>query len=220
MTNDSLEDWIDKFLETEPLPTLEFEDAELAPPLTESDLIEGQQRLMRWQSPTAFYDDTMALCASFRSRPSEFFNRQQLKFLRDAYVLAEFARLQKAEVVRLADPAEQWPDGLVNIGGMVHNVEVTSTHGGRKLGKEYRSIAEPTQENWVERADSIPKYLDDAISRKIQKNYSSPCILIVYLNINDLDACQNETEQVIAAAKVRHSRNFAAIFVLWKRHLY
>jgi hypothetical protein len=75
-------------------------------------------------------------------------------------------------------------------------------------------------EDWIERADSIPKYLDEAISGKRQKNYASPCWLVVYLNISEYGIRQLETEQVIAAAKARYAAAFVDVSVLWKGKLY
>ena len=75
-------------------------------------------------------------------------------------------------------------------------------------------------ENWIERANSIPKYLDEVISGKSQKSYASPCWLVVYLNISEYDIRQIETEQVIAATKARYAAAFVDISVLWKGKLY
>jgi len=74
-----------------------------------------------------------ALCTRCVSR--DWFKRPQLKVLHDAFVLARFAQRCKVDHVHLAKSAAQWPDGFVRIGAQNHNVEVTSTHGGRKLGK-------------------------------------------------------------------------------------
>jgi hypothetical protein len=75
-------------------------------------------------------------------------------------------------------------------------------------------------EDWEARANSIPKYLDEAISGKTKKNYSSPCWLLVYLNINEYGIRQTETEHVIAATEARHAAAFVNITVLWKGRLY
>jgi len=66
------------------------------------------------------------------------------------------------EGVHLASSSEQWPDGYVKLLGKTHNIEVTSTHGGRRLGKGYRELKAPTLDpvrNWIARAESIPHYL-------------------------------------------------------------
>jgi hypothetical protein len=108
------------------------------------------------------------------------------------------------ERVRLASQSERWPDGYVKLSGKTHNIEITSTHGGRRLGKEYREVKAPTLDpvnNWVARAESIPRYLDEAIGAKSRKNYGSACWLVVYLNINEYDIRQKETELAIRTVK-------------------
>jgi hypothetical protein len=138
-------------------------------------------------------------------------------------VLARFARDQRVATVRLAKTSEQWPDGYVRFDGKTRNIEITSTHGGRRLGQEYREVKGPTMdpvENWIARADSIPKYLDEAIGAKSKKRYSSPCWLVVYLNISEYGVRQKETETVIEELKARYASSFETISVLWKGRLY
>jgi hypothetical protein len=222
--DDPIEDeWIDKVLAGDPLLIEEEEEEPIGPPLSDSELDAGQRLLIKWQSPQNFSDTTNALCS--RCKSAAYFNQPQLKYLHDAYVLAKFARLQKAESVRLAAASNQWPDGFIEFHAQVHNVEVTSTHGGRKLGEEYRIVTGSTLsmepgENWVERANSIPKYLDEAIGHKAKKRYASPCWLVVYLNISEYGIRQKETEKTIAETKDRYASAFFAISVLWKGKLY
>ncbi len=208
-------------MEADPRPDIDDDDEPVGPPLTDSELDAGERLLAQWQSPPDFYTATKALCG--RCQSSEYFNRPRLKFLHDAYVLAKFVKLSGAEAVRLAAPADQWPDGFVRLQGHVHNIEITSTHGGRKLGQEYRDVKgwrfDPV-EDWIARADAIPKYLDEVINGKSKKNYASPCWLVVYLNISEYGIRQIETEQVIAATKARYAAGFVAISVLWKGKLY
>jgi hypothetical protein len=138
-------------------------------------------------------------------------------------VLARFARYQRVDEVRLSEPTAQWPDGFVRVAGKTHNIEVTSTHGGRKLGEEYRGVKGPTMdpvENWVERGESIPKFLEEAVSAKSGKRYGAPCGLVIYLNISEYGIRQKETEATIAGVKARHAASFEAISVLWKGCLY
>jgi hypothetical protein len=182
---------------------------------------DAQLRLAAFQAPAAFAALTNALCD--RCGSEDWFNRPYLKFLHDAYVLAEFVTLAPVESVRLAGASEQWPDGYVRVSGKSHNIEITSTHGGRKLGKEYRGekkVCMDPIENWIARADSISRYLRDAIEVKSKKNYGSACWLVVYLNINELDIRQVETERVIEGVKADFAASFEAISVLWKQKLY
>jgi hypothetical protein len=219
---DSLDEWIEQACASDPLPAYAEEpEREPGPPLTKNELCAARSDLSEWQTPEVFAKATKALCA--RCGSEEWFNRPHLRFLHDAYVLAEFAELMAVDCVRLAPPSEQWPDGYLKIDGKTHSIEVTSTHGGRKLGKEYRDVKRPTLDpvnNWVARAETIPRYLDEAISAKSKKNYSSPCWLIVYLNIDEYGIRQNETERAIAAIKERYAQSFEAISVLWKAKSY
>ena len=222
MSRDAIDELIDQALQAEPLE-LEIDefDTPAGPPLTNDEIQQARQTLAQWQAPDVFKTTTDALCARCASK--DWFNSPHLKFLHDAFVLARFARTQEVESVRLAGPLERWPDGLVRLDGKDHNIEVTSTHGGRRLGKEYREVTGPTRdpvENWIARADSIPKYLDEVIAAKAKKRYSSPCWLVVYLNISEYGIRQKETEAVIAETKARYAPAFQAISVLWKGRVY
>jgi hypothetical protein len=221
---DSFDEWIDNVCESEPLPSdlgFDDDDGPAGPTLTADEIQAARSRLAGWQSVTAFSADTKILCN--RCVSSDYFLQTRLKFLHDAYVLAKFVRLQAVDQVRLAGPRENWPDGFVKIQRQTFNIEVTSCHGDRKLGDEYRNAKgwrfDPV-EDWVALADSIPKYLDEAISGKTKKKYGSPCWLVVYLNISEYGIKQRETEQVIAATKARYAAAFVDITVLWKGKLY
>jgi hypothetical protein len=138
-------------------------------------------------------------------------------------MLARFAQRRKVVQARLAESTAQWPDGFIRLGGQTHNIEVTSTHGGRKLGEEYREVKGPPMdpvENWIERAESIPKFLDEVVGAKSRKRYSAPCWLVVYLNISEYGIRQKETEVVIEEIKARYRQAFESISVLWKGRLY
>lgn len=219
MTND---DWIDAAIDADPVELdIDEYDEPRGPPLSPEEIKAARVILARWQSPDAFKALVDPLCARCASR--DWFNRPQLKFLHDAFVLARFARRQCVDEVCLAEPSAQWPDGFVRAAGQMHNIEVTSTHGGRKLGEEYREVRGPRMDpvgDWVARGESIPKFLDEAISAKSKKRYSAPCWLVVYLNISEWGIRQKETEATIAEAKARYASSFEAISVLWKGCLY
>jgi hypothetical protein len=222
MTRDPIDDWIDKAIAADPveLDIDEF-DAPSGPPLLPEEIPAAWMGLARSQAPNVFKANVDALCARCASR--DWFNRPQLKFLHDAFVLARFARHQRVDDVRLAEPSAQWPDGFVRVAGKTHNIEVTSTHGGRKLGEEYRGVRGLTMdsvEDWIERSDSIPKYLDEVVSAKSKKRYGAPCWLVVYLNISEWGIRQQQTEATIAQVKTRYAASFEAISILWKGRFY
>jgi hypothetical protein len=120
MVNDAIDGWIEKALGADPLP-MEIVEPEALPG---GGLQAGQEKLTIWQPSQQFRDTTESLCS--RCRSSEYFNRPQLKFLHDAYVLAEFIRLEPVESVRLASRSDQWPDGFVKLQGRVRKIEITA----------------------------------------------------------------------------------------------
>jgi hypothetical protein len=196
-------------------------DGPSGPPLSPEEIHVAQSRLARWQRPDGFKVEVDALCA--RCDAKDWFNLPQLKFLHDAFVLARLAKHRRVDEVRLAEPSAGWPDGFVRVAGEIHNVEVTGTHGGRKLGKEYREVRGPAMDgvdNWIKRADSIPSFLNEAVRAKTLKCYSAPCWLVVYLNINEWGIRQRETERTIAEVRARYASSFEAIYVLWNGQLY
>jgi hypothetical protein len=224
MKSDSIDDWIEEAIEADPVELhVDDFDGHSGPPLNPEEIEAARVSLARWQSHDAFKAAIDALCARCVSK--DWFNRPQLKFLHDGFVLARFARHQRVDEVRLAEASAQWPDGFVRLAGKVHNIEVTSTHGGRKLGEEYRGVNDgkvemDPVEDWVARGESIPKYLDEAVSAKIRKHYGASCWLVVYLNISEWGIRQTQTEGSIAQLKARYLYSFEAISVLWKGRLY
>ncbi len=221
------DEWIDEVCEADQLPDdLDLEDEEpspAGPPLTLEEIDAACAGLAKWQSVGAFRSAEKTL--RNRCPGADFFLRSRLKFLHDAYVLAKFATKIGAEEVRLADRRERWPDGFVKLGERAFNIEVTSTHGDRKLGEEYRKPSgwrsDPV-EDWVARAESIPEYLDKAISDKVNRYEAAcnACWLAVYLNIDEWGIGQTQIEQVIADTISRYRDRFENLSVLWKGKLY
>jgi hypothetical protein len=229
MTIDELDDWLDQALAADPLELeLELVDSDdkevIAIPLRSADeLTNARANLTAWQSPMDFQRTVKALHTGCRS--GDIFNNPRLKFLLDAWILAELTLRQPVDLVRLTCPNEQWPDGQIRIGTTIENVEVTSAHEpGRRMGAEYKfpgkAELDPV-ENWEKRAATIPAALEKAIGDKIAK-YRSNCgrmWLAVYLNINEYGIRQAECEALIAAIKQKHSPSFGNLFVLWKDKL-
>lgn len=214
--DDDLDKWITAACEGDPVEFTEFIDEEAGPMLTKDELKQAWDRLAKPQSPDAFRSEVYPLCQRCASK--DWFRRPQLKFLHDAFVLAEFVGHRPADLVWLAGPREQWPDGYVRIGNETHKVEVTSEHGGRKLGDEYGNVTKPEMvPSIAEPVEKIADCLDSAIQAKIAKHYGSRAWLIVYLNMADFFGSQQaETERAIRAIKQKHTGAFDATFVLWK----
>ena len=221
----SLDDWIDAAIAADPQQSFEDEivESESGPPLGATELRTLRDKLSNWQPPSEFKRLADAACARYKSR--EWFSSPRVKFLHDAYVLARFARDQKVDRVRLSPMSDQWPDGYARIGRRVHNIEITSTHGGRKLSDEYRNVDPELKfdpvEDWIARAESAPKYLEKAITTKVKKHYGSDCWLVVYLNTGgDYGIRQKQTAQAIASVKASYVARFEAISVYWNGKFY
>jgi hypothetical protein len=224
MDADAIEKWLDdpaKWLDTDDSNWIEFDEEDVVAWLSADELKEASDNLAQWRYSADFRRIVHDLCKHCRS--SEFFNSPRCGFLREAFVLAEFAHHKRAYKVRLVSSSDRWPDGQVEIGCKIENVEVTiALTPGRRMGAEYRFATrcelDPV-DNWVARAHAIPGALDKAITDKIAKRYSSRTWLLVYLNINEYGIRQVETEAAIANVKQRHAASFESIFVLWKDKL-
>jgi hypothetical protein len=226
--DDKIESWIEAACDDGWDPAndgwdlLEVEDDETAPPLKIDELKIVHERLAVWCSPGEFRQVVVDIHK--RCRSSQIFTNPRLKFLLDAWSLAEFVRHKLVDQVRLAGPREQWPDGYVQIGQRIENVEITiALTAGRKLGQEYKVASKKFEfdsvDDWAKRADGIPAALEAAIERKVAKHYGSRVWLVVYLNINDGGIRQDEIEQAIATIKQRHVQSFGGVFVIWKDKL-
>jgi hypothetical protein len=214
--DDDIEKLIDSALQADPIEIVEFVEEATGPPLSDDEITQARRDLAEWQTPTVFRNVVYPLCQ--RCGSSDYFNRPKLKFLHDAFVLAEFVGRRPVDQVRLAGPTDQWPDGYIRLDDKDHNVEVTSAHGGRKLGAEYKGVTKPELvRDHSANSGQISSELDTAIQAKVAKHYASSCWLVVYLNIVDFFGNQQvEIEREIAAIKRKHAASFDAIYVLWK----
>jgi hypothetical protein len=184
------------------------------------DWKQALEDLSRWMAPDAFREIVTALHSKCESR--ELFNNPRLSFLCDAWVLSEFAARQSGvDDMRMSAPRERWPDGFLRQNGVLRSIEVTTVLSeGRRLGEEYKSqLVEDSVEDWISKAEGLPGALELAIERKVQKKYSVPVELVVYLNINDYGVRQAYCRHVIRSLKSRYSSNFSALHVLWKDEL-
>jgi len=196
---------------------------------TESDLeaalAKAKTELSRWHSPAAFIKRVQEMDGLIES--AVLFTKPNINFLFDALVLAEFVKLRPVEQVRLAGTREEWPDGFVGNQKAFENVEVTEImEPGRKRGDEYRRMVDNSKsppdrpEDWRARAAKIPAALEAGIMKKVQKNYGTKPLLLVYLNIGDYGLMQGETKAAIAELKARYSGSFREIWIIWQGLLY
>ena len=107
------------------------------------------------------------------------------------------------------------------------NVEITEImEPGRRRGNEYRRTANNSQplpdrpEDWRGQAAKIPAALEAGILKKVEKNYGTKPLLLVYLNIGDYGLMQKETKAAIAELKAKYSGSFREIWVIWQGVLY
>jgi hypothetical protein len=184
-------------------------------------LAEGRKALESWQTPDAFIAKVNEIADLVESEP--LFNRNEVNFLLDAMVLAEFTKFRPTEKVRLTEEKDRWPDGQTGTPEQPINIEVTEVlEEGRKRGQEYRNEGKPLDgddEDWRRRALAIPIQLEKAIKRKRQKGYGKKCKLVVYLNMSNYGVLRKETEASIAAIKAKYADDFQEICVLWQMKL-
>jgi hypothetical protein len=195
-------------------------DQERIPP---EDAASVQKELLVWRTPEEF----CALVDRLDSRTTsaDLWRSHALEFMRDdAISLKEFTILMPVDNVRLCDPRREKHDGQVEIKGQVIDVQITATHGGRKVAKEYLPSASRVthieDDELRARVDAIPDALESAIKKKIAKKYSNASMLVVSLNIPSHGIKQAETEAAIAEIKTRHASEFIAIHVLWAGKLF
>jgi hypothetical protein len=149
----------------------------------------------------------------------ERFNSAKLKFLRDdAWVLAQFARLMKADSVRLVRRQTEGDadDGYVKIAGQCLKIQITEAdRESRKRGKEYRPNAPTISDEHVNDAEYLARVLTRAIQKKT-RYAPPPPTLVVNLNLGLHGNQEQETKlaPLIANIKERYKSNFSGIYVL------
>jgi hypothetical protein len=186
----------------------EFDDAESGPPSSATDLRQAHEDLAQWHLPIDFRRVVHNL---FQRCPRSGVQRATATILAGRMDVGKIRSLQSVDQIRLAGPSEQWPDGYVKIGRMIANVEATiALMPVRKMWKEHQvdkgTWSHDRIENWIKRADAIPGALEEAITRKIAKQYSSRKWLVIYMNINEWG--------IRSRNRTGHRRNQAAVCYL------
>jgi hypothetical protein len=188
-------------------------------------LSRAQNELSKWQSPESFIVKVEAVNQLLES--PILFNKTNLNFVFDAFVLAEFIKLRPPRQVRLAGPGERWPDGFTGTPRVFDHIEITEViEPGRRRGQEYRreNINQASEADrpadWRGRAEQIPGALEAAIKRKIEKRYGVKPLLIIELNINDYGLLHAETVAAIFRLKAQYGSSFQEICVIWKGSAY
>jgi hypothetical protein len=176
-----------------------------------------------WQSPIKFQE--IVETARNEVGPYVIFRTPAWKFWREAWTLGRFALISGASHVKLTADIEQFPDGRVKIGEETLDIEVTEAMmPDRRRASEYapdapRMLHDPVEE-WDRRLDELPRVLDRAIRKKVERRYGQKPFLLVYLNIGAYeDYRDEETRSIIAAIKGQYEGEFRTLFVLWGNEL-
>jgi hypothetical protein len=189
--------------------------------LSAEELKGARADLALWSTPEDFFKKVDVLAG--KEALKERFNAPRLGFLRDASILAVFAKeLKGVSRVRLAAPADDFPDGFVETSDGTLNVEATEADMvTRRRGAEYKAgnMRGETAEEWEKQAKAIPAELDRVISKKANMNYDPPPTLVVYLNLDGHGTHKAEVESIIEDAKRKYGPSFKGIHILWNGRL-
>lgn len=200
------------------------------PRLTKSERADLRAWLSDWRTPA----DMAAYVSAVNDKmgSADFFRQGGVEFLRDAWLAAEFGRHRKSSSVRLVPEREQWPDFETRAGDAIERVECAEADvPGRRRGDEYReaekrradgapiAVDDPI-EDWIARADQVPKALSAVVTTKIGKRYAGRASLLVNLNISEFGIRQAQIEAAMAPAMEPALPHFQRVWILWKVRLY
>jgi hypothetical protein len=192
----------------------------------DSDIIAAELERQRswfeqWRTPSEFAQRFEQLKRIVKSE--FYFNRNESKWAREAWVLNEFAQITTPMQIKLNrdDP----PDAYVRINSEPVPLEISEViEPGRRRGLEYRpgtpQIEDDPIEDWIARADAIAPALRDRIADKKMGSYPAGTILLIYLNISEWGIRQREIESEIRSILVGPRGSFASVQVLWKEKLF
>jgi hypothetical protein len=186
----------------------------------DEELRKVRAELEDWLPPHEFARKVEALDRRIKS--CERFNSAKFKFLRDdAWVLlAQFARLMKADSVRLVRRQTEGDadDGYVKISRQCLKIQITEAdRPSRERGKEYRPNASTFTDEQINNAEYVARALRGPIQKKIEKHYAPPPpTLVVNLNLGVHGSQEQETKlaSLIAEIKEQYRPNCARIYVL------
>lgn len=151
----------------------------------------------------------------------QLFNDPRADIIQEAIAASVFAQCVGASHINLINATR--PDFELVIDGHTYQFELTEADlEGRVRGKEYASMTGDTEvlddpvEEWEKRAFLIPKALWNAAKNKLGKDYSPSTNLLIYLNINEYGAYQDNIEQIMATSTANAKDKFHRVWVLWK----
>ena len=160
----------------------------------------------------------------------DFFTQPGLAFLRDAWIAAKFAKSRNASTIRLLALDSDWPDFEICVDDKLEKFEaVEALEDGRRRSKEYvdaeklRLQGKPFATNdpisqWIKRANDIPRALEEACKKKIERNYpdAKQFGLVIYLNINEFGIRHQEVLEKFTHVTKECKSVFQSAWVLWK----
>jgi len=151
------------------------------------------------------------------------FNQGGLGFLRDAHIASRVATALSADTVRLCE--DRWPDFELTFHENRMLFEATEADiVGRRRGIEYleddNEIEEDPVESWRARLGAIPAALNQVISKKIGKRYSSSANLVVYVNLDCFGAYLQEGKSLLYWGTRSAKDAFVEVFALWEGRLF
>ena len=174
-----------------------------------------------WSSPLDF----KRRVDSVKVKSCDYWTSRRFNSLREAWVLAEFALLIKADRVRLNLTENSPADGYVKISGDCREVQITEAlKPGREIGNEYKSGPKYrvlTCEE-INDADDVAEALTGAIEKKIKRygsirsQHASRPMLVVSLELGVHGRQEEELrlQSQIAVLKERYAAHFGGIYVL------
>jgi hypothetical protein len=190
----------------------------------------SKQTLSLWRNKLEF----PANPDEFRSRVEEIlhpasvpaatlFNQGGLGFLKDAHIASRVATALSADTVRLSE--DRWPDFELTFHESRTLFEATEADIiGRRRGIEYLGddgeIEEDPVENWRARLEAIPAALNQVISKKVGKRYSSSANLVLYVNLDCYGAYLQEGKSLLYSGTRSAKDAFVEVFALWEGRLF
>src|SRR5438309_1865601 len=133
-----------------------------------------------------------------------------LDFARDSWAAARFAKLRRADEVRLWP--EDRPDFEMKVNGTHELFEVVeAVEPNRRRGAEYKlfhtrlragedGVEHDPVENWVTRANKAHGMLESAALRKASGHYDRSWGLVILLDLSEFGIRQSEIEACMAIA--------------------
>lgn len=165
---------------------------------------------------------------------SDFFNQPGLSFIREAWVAGMFGKCRAAECVRLV--AADRPDIALRFSDAhEEGYEVAEADVPRQRGGEYRAaeskrvlVGDGPVQQWAtgpEAFDAIRRIAEKKSLRALELQrasmpYPPGTSLLIYLNVGDYGAHQDEIESTFQAAAMPAKDWFSVVWILWKLRAY